>query len=72
MMIQATVPTAFGLFFTPWILDRSLLVGAAVTALAVAAMFLAFRRGMISRLFLAAMAGFYVLFAAIIAAFHMM
>ncbi|HZZ67216.1 MAG TPA: sodium:calcium antiporter, partial [Phenylobacterium sp.] len=41
MMIQATVPTAFGLFFTPWILDRALLVGAAVTALAVAAMFLA-------------------------------
>jgi cation:H+ antiporter len=71
MMIQATAPTAFGLFFTPWILDRSLLVGAAVTALAVAAMFLAFRRGFISRVFLAAMAGFYVLFAAIIVAFHM-
>ncbi|HEX3888628.1 MAG TPA: sodium:calcium antiporter [Phenylobacterium sp.] len=72
MMIQATVPTAFGLFFTPWILDRSLLVGAGVTALAVAAMFLAFRRGMISRLFLAAMAGFYVLFAGVIVVFHMM
>lgn len=71
MMIQATVPTAFGLFFTPWILDRSLLVGAGVTALAVAAMFLAFRRGFISRGFLAAMAGFYALFAATIVAFHM-
>jgi cation:H+ antiporter len=71
MMIQATVPTAFGLFFTPWILDRALLVGAGVTALAVGAMFLAFRRGMISRVFLAAMAGFYVLFAAIVWAFHM-
>ena len=69
MMIQATVPTAFGLFFTPWILDRSLLVGAGVTALAVAAMFIAFRRGFISRVFLAAMAGFYGLFAAIILVF---
>lgn len=71
MMIQATVPTAFGLFFTPWILDRSLLVGAAVTALAVAAMFLAFRRGFISRGFLAAMAGLYGLFAVIVWGFHM-
>jgi cation:H+ antiporter len=71
MMIQATVPTALGLFFTPWILDKSLLVGAAVTALAVAAMFVAFRRGFVSRGFLAAMAGFYVLFAVIVWAFHM-
>ena len=71
MMIQATVPTAFGLFFTPWILDKALLVGAGVTALAVAAMFLAFRRGMISRVFLAAMAGFYVLFALLVAALRL-
>jgi cation:H+ antiporter len=71
MMIQATVPTALGHFFTPWILDRSLLVGAGVTALAVAAMFVAFRRGFISRGFLAAMGGLYVLFAAIVWGFHM-
>jgi len=71
MMIQATVPTAFGLFFTPWILDKSLLVAAGVTALAVAAMFVAFRRGFISRAFLAAMAGFYLLFAVIVAAFRL-
>jgi len=71
MMIQATVPTALGLFFTPWILDKSLLVGAGVTALAVAAMFVAFRRGFVSRGFLAAMAGFYGLFAAIVMAFRL-
>jgi cation:H+ antiporter len=71
MMIQATVPTALGLFFTPWILDRSLLVGAGVTALAVAAMFVAFRRGFISRGFLAAMVGFYAIFVAIILTFHL-
>lgn len=71
MMIQATVPTALGLFFTPWILDKSLLVGAGVTAVAVAAMFLAFRRGFISRGFLAAMGGLYLVFVAIILAFHL-
>jgi cation:H+ antiporter len=70
MMIQATVPTAFGLFFTPWLLDRSLLLGAAVTLVAVAAMFVAFRRGLISRGFLAAMALFYVLFAALLVGLH--
>ena len=48
-----------------------LLVGAGVTALAVAAMFIAFRHGFISRVFLTAMAGFYVLFAAIIVAFRL-
>ena len=71
MMIQATVPTAFGLFFTPWLLDKTLIVGAGVTALAVLAMFVAFRRGFISRTFLAAMAGFYLVFVAIILALHM-
>jgi cation:H+ antiporter len=70
MMIQATVPTAFGLFFTPWLLDRSLLLGAAVTLVAVAAMFVAFRRGLISRGFLAAMALFYVLFAVLLVGLH--
>jgi cation:H+ antiporter len=71
MMIQATVPTALGLFFTPWHLDRALIVAAGVTALAVLAMFIAFRRGFISRTFLAAMAGFYVLFAALVLALHL-
>ena len=66
MMIQATVPTALGLFFTPWRLDPALLVGAGVTAAAVAVMFVAFRRGFISRVLLAAMAGLYGLFAVII------
>ncbi len=66
MMIQATVPTALGVFFTPWILDPALLVGAGVTAVAVAAMFIAFRRGFISRVFLASMAGLYGVFAAIV------
>ncbi len=62
MMIQATVPTAFGLFFTPWRLDPPLVLGAGVTALAVAIMFIAFRMGMLSRWFLSAMALFYLAF----------
>lgn len=36
MMIQATVPTALGLFFTPWMFDSPLAIAAAVTAVAVA------------------------------------
>lgn len=66
MMIQTTVPTAFGLFFTPWRLDRPLILGAAITAAAVAAMFLSFRRGAISRGLLTSMALFYGLFAALL------
>src|SRR4030088_2507722 len=34
MMIQATVPTALGLFFTPWIFDNALALAGVVTALA--------------------------------------
>jgi cation:H+ antiporter len=71
MMIQATVPTAFGLFFTPWLLDRSLLLAAAVTTVAVAAMFLAFRRGVISRRLLAGMGLFYVAFAGLLVGLHL-
>ncbi|HEV3493382.1 MAG TPA: hypothetical protein VG224_22440 [Reyranella sp.] len=71
MMIQATVPTAFGLFFTPWLLDRSLLVGAAMTTVAVAAMFLAFRAGVITRTFLASMAIFYLAFAGVLVALRL-
>ncbi len=71
MMIQATVPTALGLFFTPWVLDPALLVGAGVTAVAVTAMFLAFRRGIVSRGLLAAMGALYLVFGAILLAFHL-
>lgn len=71
MMIQATVPTAFGLFWTPWLLDRSLLLAGGLTALAVAVMFLAFRRGVISRGFLASMGLVYGVFAALLVMLHL-
>lgn len=65
MMIQATVPTALGLFFTPWLLDRSLLIAAGATFAAILVMFLYFRRGRGSRVLLASMALFYLAFALI-------
>jgi cation:H+ antiporter len=71
MMIQATVPTAFGLFWTPWLLDRSLILAGGVTALAVAVMFISFRKGVISRTFLACMSLFYGLFIVLLVALHL-
>ncbi|HEX7855622.1 MAG TPA: sodium:calcium antiporter [Sphingobium sp.] len=71
MMIQATIPTALGLFFTPWHLTPPLLVAAGATMLAVGAMFFAFRRGMISRRLLAGMGLLYIVFALLIAVLHM-
>jgi cation:H+ antiporter len=65
MMIQATVPTAFGLFFTPWILDRPLLVAAGVTGLAVAVLYSAFRHPEVSGARLTQVAWLYGVFAAV-------
>ncbi|CAK0756214.1 cation:H+ antiporter [uncultured Gammaproteobacteria bacterium] len=62
MMIQATVPTAFGLYFTPWLLDRSLLVAAGVTALSIAFLATAFRGGQVSGFRLAQSGWFYLVF----------
>ena len=68
MMIQATVPTALGLFFTPWLFDKSLVYAAAVTVAAVSIMFFAFRHGLVSRKLLASMALLYVVFALLLIA----
>jgi cation:H+ antiporter len=71
MMIQATVPTACGLLFTPWRLDAPLLIGAGATAVAIAAMAVAFRRGLSSRRLMASMGLIYVAFAAILGVFRL-
>ena len=71
MMIQATIPTAFGLFWTPWILGASLLLAGGITALAIVVMFVAFRAGMVSRWLLAAMGFLYVVFAVLLVALHL-
>jgi cation:H+ antiporter len=44
MMIQATIPTALGLFFTPWLFDGPLTIAAAVTALAIVGLLILLRR----------------------------
>ncbi|MBF5091091.1 sodium:calcium exchanger [Novosphingobium sp. NBM11] len=71
MMIQATVPTALGLFFTPWLLTPPLLVAAAATMTAILIMYVVFRRGNASRWLLAAMGLLYVVFASIIVILHL-
>jgi cation:H+ antiporter len=63
MMIQATVPTAFGLFFTPWRLETPLLIAAGATAAAMLYLFLAFRGGRMSGLRLVQAGWFYLVFA---------
>ena len=66
MMIQATAPTAFGLFATPWLLERSLVEAGAVTLLSVTGLFLGFRSGRITRASLVLMASLYAAFAALV------
>lgn len=44
MMIQATIPKTFCLLFTPWLLDKTMLVSSLVTLLAVALLWWGFSR----------------------------
>ena len=62
MMIQATIPTAFGIFFTPWLLSLELLVAAAVTATAMVLLNGMFRRGTVAGGRLACIAFLYLVF----------
>jgi cation:H+ antiporter len=68
MMIQATVPTAFAIFFTPWRLDPSLIVAAGITALSVAILFFAFRDGRVTGRALTSIGLLYPVFAALLIA----
>ena len=63
MMVQATVPTAFGLLFTPWLFDRPLTLAAVITAVAILGLLLLIRRKALTPLRLALFALFYVAFA---------
>lgn len=63
MMIQATVPTAFGVIFTPWLLDRALIWAGAVTALSILSLYLVFRRGIMSPQILSLFGLYYLMFA---------
>jgi cation:H+ antiporter len=63
MMIQATVPSALGLFFTTWLLSPALLWGAAVTMVAIVVMLVLLKRHQLTAKRLFAMAGLYGAFA---------
>jgi cation:H+ antiporter len=64
MMIQATVPSAFGLFFTPWIFDSYLAAAGIVTALSICFLCYTLRCDRLSPMRLSFAAPFYLLFAA--------
>ena len=71
MMIQATIPTAFGLFFTPWVLQPALLLAGGVTALTILTMYVAFSRGWVSRVFLSLVPIFYIAFITAVLILHL-
>lgn len=63
MMIQATIPTAFGLFYTPWLFDSSLVIAGCVTIVATALLFWMFRGGEVTGKQLSRSSLLYLLFA---------
>src|SRR3979490_222666 len=63
MMIQATVPTALGLFFTPWIFDNALALAGVVTALATSCLLILLRRSALTPFRTALFVLFYLGFA---------
>jgi len=63
MMIQATVPSALGLFFTSWMLSPALLWGAAVTMAAIVVMLVLLKCHALTARRLLAMAALYGAFA---------
>ena len=63
MMIQATVPSAFGIFFTPWRLDATLVWAAVVTLLSVFGLHLLLKRNALTPPRLAAFGSLYAVFA---------
>ncbi|MCK9686313.1 sodium:calcium antiporter [Scleromatobacter humisilvae] len=63
MMIQATVPSALGIFFTQWLLGAPLLWGAAITMAAIVVMLALLHRQALTAKRLFAMAALYGVFA---------
>lgn len=62
MMIQATIPTALGIFFTPWLFGSALTLAAAITAVAIVGLLTLLRRNALTPVRLALFALFYLLF----------
>jgi len=63
MMIQATVPSALGIMFTPWIFDKSLAFSAIITFIAILYLHITLRKNNLSVKYLSFVAIFYIVFA---------
>lgn len=66
MMVQATVPTAIGLFYTPWVFSPPLMLAAGITLAAVALLFAMFRCSRVNAYVLVSVSSFYALFAGLL------
>jgi cation:H+ antiporter len=66
MMIQATIPTALGLFFTSWVFSRELIVSGVITMAAVAVLLGLFSKNAVNARALIPLAGLYAVFVAVI------
>jgi cation:H+ antiporter len=64
MMIQATVPSALGLFFTPWRLEPALVWAAVVTMASIVGLYLLLRKNHLSAIRLGTFGLLYLVFAA--------
>ena len=67
MMIQATIPSALGIGFTPWRFDAPLLAAGLLTTLAVAYLWALFRRPAVDARALVAVSALYGVFALLLA-----
>lgn len=63
MMIQATIPSALGILFTPWIFGRALIWGALLTMLSILGLYLLLRKSALTVHRLSYFGLFYVVFA---------
>ncbi len=64
MMIQATIPSALGIMFTPWMLDKALIWGACVTLLSIIGLYLLLEKNALNAGRLSCFGLFYILFLA--------
>lgn len=65
MMIQTTIPTAIGLFFTPWLFDFHLIWAGMMTLVSVTYLLITLKRDKLSPMRLVYAGAFYLLFACI-------
>jgi cation:H+ antiporter len=63
MMIQATIPSALGIFFTPWILGKASVWGAVITLFSILGLYLLLKRSALTSYRLSYFGLFYLLFA---------